>query len=192
MAERLASARRVTPVYGVSPRESFYRVPYGKGWVLVGDAAYYKDPLPGQGIHDALRSTELAANAFVEYRAGGETPQAWERAFRKYHSVRDRETKPMYDLTDYYAYLDRRRSPQEMDLLRALAAMPKWSDRYVSLFNGVTDVKWFRRFDTLTRILVEWRFRQLKQRLFGVRALPAARPYDSPTNVRGPTARDAR
>jgi flavin-dependent dehydrogenase len=133
----------------------------------VGDAAYYKDPLPGQGIHDALRSTELATDAFFQYRAGGSSGRAWDTAFRKYHATRDRETKPMYDLTDYYAHLDRKRTPQEMDLFRALAGLPEWSNRYVSLFNGVTDVKWFRRFDTLTRILLAWRWKQFKEKFRG-------------------------
>ena len=88
-------------------------------------------------------------------------------AFGKYKTTRDRETKAMYELTDYYAYLERGRNPQELNLFRALAAMPSWSNRYVSLFNGVTDVKWFRRPDTLARIFLEWRWQQLKEKLTG-------------------------
>jgi hypothetical protein len=62
----------------------------------------------------------------------------------------------MYWLTDYYAQLDRRRSPFEMRLFRAIAAMPNWSDRYVSLFNGVTDAARFIRLSTQLRILAEY------------------------------------
>lgn len=170
LAARMKNAKRVSPLFGVSPRESFYRQPYGNGWVLVGDAGYYKDPLPGQGIHDALRSTELVAQAFQEYRTNGKTLQAWDSAFAKYKARRDHETKPMYELTDFYAQLDRDRTPQEMDLFRALAAIPAWSNRYVSLFNGVTNVKWFRRPDTLVRIMLEWRWKQLKEKLAGRQA----------------------
>lgn len=170
IAARMKNAERVTPMFGVSPRESFYRQAFGSGWVLVGDASYYKDPLPGQGIHDALRSAELTAQAFVEYRAKGKTPRAWNEAFRKYRVTRDRETKAMYELTDYLANLEIKRAPAEMDVFRAVAASPEWSNRYVSLFNGATDVKWFRRFDTITRILLGWRWRQLKEKLFGNRA----------------------
>lgn len=165
MAERMQGAKRVSPVYGVSPRESFYRVPYGPGWALVGDAGYYKDPLPGQGIHDALRSAELVARAFTEYRAQGSTPTAWNTAFSKYQATRDRETRAMYKLTDLVSNLERERKPIEMDVFRAIAAMPDWSNRYVSLYNGVTSVEWFQRFDTPLRILAEWRWRQFKSRL---------------------------
>lgn len=166
MAKRIQDAKRVTPVYGVSPRDSFYREPFGNGWVLVGDAGFYKDPLPGQGIHDALWSAELVTTAFREYRAAGKTAHAWDEAFGKYQRTRDRETEAMYELTDYYAQLERNRPPPEMDLFRAIAAQPKWSDIYVSMFNGVTPVRWFRRFDTVMRILIEWRWLQIKQRFF--------------------------
>ncbi len=170
MSERMREAKRATPVYGVSPRESFYREPFGNGWVLIGDAAYYKDPLPGQGIHDALRSAELATQAFVKYRALGKSARAWNDAFSVYHKTRDRETKAMYELTDFYANLERPRTAQELDFFRAIAEQPKWSNIYVSMFNGVTSVSWFRRFDTVMRILLEWRWGQLKEKLFGTRA----------------------
>lgn len=164
MAERMKNAKRETPIYSVSPRESFYRVPSGAGWVLVGDAGFYKDPLPGQGIHDALRSSEIASNAFIDYRANGSTPQAWERAFKQYRDRRDRETRAMYALTDYYAHLDRNRTPQELALFRAIAAMPEWSNRYVSLFNGMTDAAWFRRFPTPLRIIAEYQWQQFREK----------------------------
>ncbi len=173
LVARLHGARRETPMYGVSPRESFYRVPFGPGWVLVGDAGYYKDPITGQGIHDALRSAELAAQAYVEYRAGAE----WGRVMSRYQTTRDRETRGMYRLTDFYASLDRKISPQELDLFRALAEMPHWSDRYVSLFNGVTDAGEFSKTGTALRVLGEWRVRQAWQRLSGRAALRSAGDY---------------
>lgn len=169
MAERMQNAQRVTPIYGVNPRESFYREPFGNGWALVGDAAYYKDPLPGQGIRDALRAAELVTQAFIEYRAAGKTARAWQDAFRAYHRTRDRETQAMYELTDYYAQIERDRPPPEMDVFRAIAAQPKWSNIYVSMFNGVTNVAWFRRFDTVLRILLEWRWGQLVNKFSGGR-----------------------
>lgn len=179
MAERMRGAHRETPVYGVSPRESSYRVPYGPGWVLVGDAGYYKDPLPGQGIHDALRSAALVASAYV---AAGGLPASTNprdtssRVYNAYQRTRDRETRGMYWLTDYYAQIERDRPAQELDLFRAIAAMPDWSNRYVSLFNGVTDADWFLKPTTSFRILAEWRWRQLRAHL------PRA-----PRSVAGPT-----
>ncbi len=160
-------------MYGVSPRESFYRVPFGPGWALVGDAGYYKDPITGQGLHDALRSAELAAQAYVEYRTGAE----WGSVMSRYQATRDRETRGMYRLTDFYASLDRRISSQELDLFRALSEMPHWSDRYVSLFNGVTDAGEFSKTGTALRVLGEWRVRQAWQRLSGQAALRSAGDY---------------
>ncbi len=173
MGERMVKAVRVAPVSGVSPRDSFYRVPYGNGWVLVGDAAYYKDPLPGQGIHDALFAAELTAQAFHEYRKNGATGAAWEAAFKTYHQQRDRATKAMYALTDYLANLELERTAAQIELFRAIAAMPDWSDRYVSIYNGATSVEWFRRFDTPLRIFAEWRLRQIGERLFGSHPPPS-------------------
>ncbi len=163
VGSRMAKARRETPVYGVPPRESFYRVPFGPGWALVGDAAFYKDPLTGQGIHDALLSSERVAQAYAETRGGG----AWERAMMRYQIERDRETRDMYRLTDYYAALGRRLSWREVLLFRALSEMSEWTNRYVSLFNGVTDPGAFARPTTLLRILLEWSARRFIRRFAG-------------------------
>jgi 2-polyprenyl-6-methoxyphenol hydroxylase-like FAD-dependent oxidoreductase len=170
LTARLRSAVRETPMYGVSPRESYYRTPFGPGWLLVGDAGYYKDPITGQGLHDALRAAELAANAYAEYRAGGD----FIRVMRRFQETRDRETRGMYTLTDFYANIEREISPQEFDLFRAMSEMPHWSNRYVSLFNGVTDAGEFTKTRTLLRIYWEWQGRKLWQRVTGRRALASA------------------
>ena len=154
---------RETPMSCVAPRDSYYRVPYGPGWMLVGDAGYFKDPITGQGIHDALRSAELAANAYTEYRAGAE----WKSAMQKFQATRDRETIDLYRFTDLFAQVEREFSQQEMDLFRALAGMPRWADRYVSMFNGVTNVRRFISTPNLLRIMTEWRVRQAWQRVTG-------------------------
>lgn len=164
LADRISGATRETRIYGVTPRESFYRVPYGAGWVLIGDAAYYKDPLTGQGIHDALRSAELVTQAYLDYKSNGSTPAAWSRAMGKYHRTRDRETRGMYWLTDYFADLTRTRVPTELELFRAIAAMPDWSDRYVSLFNGVTNVDTFRGLPNQLYIFATYQWRRARGR----------------------------
>ena len=52
--------------------------PSGPGFLLVGDAAGFLDPLSGEGIHRALVSAELAADAIVGVRRGDPDP------FRRY------------------------------------------------------------------------------------------------------------
>jgi flavin-dependent dehydrogenase len=57
----------------------------GDGWVLVGDAFGFLDPLYSSGVLLALRSGEMAADAIVEGLAGGDTSAAqlgkWGPAF---------------------------------------------------------------------------------------------------------------
>src|SRR6202051_1019544 len=52
LAERLRYSRQVSPFKGTSKLLNFYRQSFGKGWALVGDPAYPRDPLPGMGIGD--------------------------------------------------------------------------------------------------------------------------------------------
>ena len=42
----------------------------GADWLLVGDAAGFLDPFTGEGLHRALRSAELAADAIDRHLAG--------------------------------------------------------------------------------------------------------------------------
>lgn len=54
LAKRIESARQASPFKGTSKLPNFYRRSFGKGWALVGDAAYHRDPLPGMAIGDAF------------------------------------------------------------------------------------------------------------------------------------------
>jgi 2-polyprenyl-6-methoxyphenol hydroxylase-like FAD-dependent oxidoreductase len=62
LARRLDAARQASRFRGTSKLPNFYRRSFGKGWALVGDAAYHRDPLPGMGIGDAFLGAELLAN----------------------------------------------------------------------------------------------------------------------------------
>lgn len=50
--------------------------PAGDGWVLVGDAWGFIDPIYSSGVYFALRSGELAADAIIEGLAKGDTSAA--------------------------------------------------------------------------------------------------------------------
>src|SRR5215475_613300 len=52
-AERVRAATRVERLTGASV-PGYLRTPFGPGWLLVGDAAYNKDPITAQGITDAF------------------------------------------------------------------------------------------------------------------------------------------
>ncbi len=72
LAERLVAAERVGPMR-VS-RDFSYRVDRvaGDGWVAVGDAAGFIDPIYSSGVFLALKSGEMAADAIVEALEAGD------------------------------------------------------------------------------------------------------------------------
>ena len=58
-----ASAERCDPIEGAAPLGHRVARLSGSGWLLVGDAAGFLDPLTGEGLHRALVSAALAAAA---------------------------------------------------------------------------------------------------------------------------------
>ena len=83
--ERVAMAKRVTGYFAT--KDYSYRATQvaGDGWVMVGDAFGFLDPLYSSGVLLALKSGELAADAIVEGLAKGDTSAAqigkWGPAF---------------------------------------------------------------------------------------------------------------
>jgi flavin-dependent dehydrogenase len=67
---------------------------------LVGDAAYYKDPITAHGITDALRDAELLARAVLDAPNGG---RAQLDAILDYQRTRDRLSVPLFDITERIA-----------------------------------------------------------------------------------------
>ncbi len=76
------------------------RRPYGRGWALVGDAGWWKDPLSTHGITAALHDAELLAAAVV---AGTTSERAAEITLAAYHEQRDRLALPMHPIVDRLA-----------------------------------------------------------------------------------------
>jgi flavin-dependent dehydrogenase len=72
VSERVKNATRVTGYFAT--KDYSYRATQvsGDGWVLVGDAFGFLDPLYSSGVLLALRSGELAADAIVEGVAKGD------------------------------------------------------------------------------------------------------------------------
>src|SRR5262245_24461326 len=85
--ERIAPARQVTGHF--LTRDYSYRAKAvaGDGWVLVGDAFGFLDPLYSSGVLLALRSGEMAADAIVDGIGKGDTSAAqlgrWGAAFNE-------------------------------------------------------------------------------------------------------------
>src|SRR5439155_12689311 len=61
VAEALRGAERVSRVRGVGPMGARVKRAWGDGFLLVGDAAGFFDPVTGEGVYKALRGAEFAA-----------------------------------------------------------------------------------------------------------------------------------
>ena len=90
---RLKNARKVTNVVGVKGIQNGYRTPSGDGWVLVGDAVHYKDPIDGQGIYDALLGTKILAEAIRKWKQEG---CSWEESMKFYQDEFWKATHSMF------------------------------------------------------------------------------------------------
>lgn len=93
---QLAEATRVEPVRGFGGHVGFIKTSIGPGWALVGDAAYFKDPLTAHGITDALRDAELLARAII---------RGTNAALNDYETMRLDLSNRLFELTDEIASL---------------------------------------------------------------------------------------
>ncbi len=116
----LAAARRVGRHHGWAGVPGFHRQPWGPGWVLVGDAGYYKDPIGSHGITDALRDAELAAGALLD---GLSDPRSEAAALTGYHRLRDLVSRDLLDVTDAVASYSWDVTEVQLLLRRLSAAM---------------------------------------------------------------------
>ena len=74
--ERVSKARRVTGYFATKDYSYRAKAVAGDGWVLVGDAFGFLDPLYSSGVLLALKSGELAADAICEGLEKGDTSKA--------------------------------------------------------------------------------------------------------------------
>jgi flavin-dependent dehydrogenase len=74
--QRLVDARRATGYFATKDYSYRSKQVAGDGWVLVGDAFGFLDPLYSSGVLLALKSGEMAADAIAEGLAKGDTSAA--------------------------------------------------------------------------------------------------------------------
>jgi flavin-dependent dehydrogenase len=66
MAPRMANAKRVGQVYVLSDFSYSSKRCAGEGWILIGDAFGFLDPMYSSGVFLALKSGEMAADCIIE------------------------------------------------------------------------------------------------------------------------------
>jgi flavin-dependent dehydrogenase len=94
LAGAVAAARRVGKLWPFPGVPGFVRRPWGRGWALVGDAGFFRDPITSHGITDALRDAGLLARAVVRGTEG---------AMADYEVARDGIARGMLELSDRVA-----------------------------------------------------------------------------------------
>ena len=99
LGDQLGATPAPAGVRGFRGRPGHLRVPWGPGWALVGDAAYWKDPIGAHGLTDALRDAELLARAISAAAVGGDEAAA----LRDYHQTRNQLSLPLFDVVDTIA-----------------------------------------------------------------------------------------
>jgi 2-polyprenyl-6-methoxyphenol hydroxylase-like FAD-dependent oxidoreductase len=146
-AARVKGARREAPFLGGAV-PNYLRVPFGRGWALVGDAGYTKDPITAQGITDAFRDAEQCSAAIDHWLSGLLT---FDDAFSAWHRERDRQVLPIYEFTTQLATLDP--PPAEMQqLLAAISGNQAAMDDFVSVNAGTLSPEAFFSPEHLARV----------------------------------------
>ena len=119
MEARLCGATLEGKLKGIKGVANYFRVPYGPGWALTGDAGYLKDFATGLGIGDAAAQAFWLADALGEWLDGA----GWEETMTAFQQRRDETLLPSYEGT--LAFVGLHDPPSErIDVLRALLAAP--------------------------------------------------------------------
>ncbi|MDF2710473.1 MAG: geranylgeranyl reductase family [Nonomuraea muscovyensis] len=135
LAERLEGCTRTTRVVSSAEHPSYFRRSAGPGWVLVGDAGHFKDPVTAQGIRDAVRFARLLGETVGDVL---DDPAALDRATRAWERSRDAQCVLAYQWTnllgrgDGLAYV-------QFQLLRALTEGPGGVRRVLDVYSRTRD-----------------------------------------------------
>src|SRR3984885_1336661 len=149
LAERLRYSRQVSPFKGTSKLLNFYRRSFGKGWALVGDAAYHRDPLPGMGIGDAFLGAQLLADALADGLVGD--AERLDGALAGYQSgFRDR-TMPIFEYTLKAASL--KDPASAVPIYRKIAQSREETTRFMDVLAGNIPFKEFFNPANIARLL---------------------------------------
>lgn len=134
VARRLAGAKQVSRVVGIKRVGNAYRAASGPGWVLVGDAFHYKDPVDGQGIYDALVETKLLAAELVRWHHGAD----WTRSMASYEAAARSATHPMFLATTGRLKRELYEEPPVpviKTMIRWMMTDPKYQETFVRVLN---------------------------------------------------------
>jgi flavin-dependent dehydrogenase len=102
LAAKVGAARPGQRHWTFTGMRGFARQCWGPGWALVGDAAYFKDPISAHGMTDALIAAELLAQQVGRIAAG----EQQDSALAEYARLRWQLIEPMIPAIETAATLD--------------------------------------------------------------------------------------
>ena len=148
-AARVNSGRREETWYGTAGVPNYFRKPYGKGWVLVGDASYCRDPITAQGMSDAFVDAEQVTAAIDAGLSGRGDLEA---ALATAEATRNERARAMYELTNQLAALEP--PPVHMqELFAALRTNQEATNEFLSAITGATSLGDFMAPENLRRVM---------------------------------------
>jgi 2-polyprenyl-6-methoxyphenol hydroxylase-like FAD-dependent oxidoreductase len=147
-AARVGEGRREDRWYGTAGVPGYFRKPYGKGWALVGDASYNRDPITAQGISDAFIEAEMLAATLSTAWSGTGT---LDDGLAAQETARNERVRPMYEFTSQLAALEP--PPPEMRaLFGALRGNEDATSAFLSAITGAIPLAEFMSHENLARI----------------------------------------
>jgi flavin-dependent dehydrogenase len=149
LARRVRAGKREERFLGTADLPHFIRKAQGPGWALVGDAAYYRDPMTAQGISDAFWSAELLADALD---AGLSGRRHLAKALESYEQAHFEDALPRLEWT--YRTADMRPlSANRLQLLEAVRADQKETNLFLGLNAGTVSPLVYFAPENVARIL---------------------------------------
>jgi flavin-dependent dehydrogenase len=141
--ERIAKGRRVSRFFAT--KDYSYRASQaaGDGWVLVGDAFGFLDPLYSSGVLLALKSGQLAADAVTEGLAQGDTTGAqlgkWDPEFRRGMDRMRRLVVEYYDGFSFGGFV--KRHPELQGSVTDLLIGDLFKDELDQVFDRIDEMR---------------------------------------------------
>ena len=148
-AARVNSGTRAEPWYGTAGVPNYFRKPYGKGWALVGDASYNRDPITAQGMSDAFIEAEQLADAIDAGLSGRED---LDRALEAVEQARNDRVRPMYEFTYEMAMLEPPPPPMQ-ELFAALRGNQEATNDFFSAITGAKPLGDFMSPENLSGVI---------------------------------------
>ena len=146
---RVRGGRREEKWYGTAGVPGYFRKPYGKGWALVGDASYNRDPITAQGISDAFIDAEAVVAALSAGLADG---SEFDERLAAHEAARNERVRPMYEFTTHLAALEP--PPPEMQaLFGALRYNQDATNAFLSAITGAIPLPDFMSGENIGRIM---------------------------------------